>query len=316
MSPYFFKDGILRLAETLTGKENVYLGLRPYGFHAGNLSTLIIYPSLLCYELKRKNKEPKFNFYFFINDWEQDALSGPDPKRYPFNIYPKETTFQYTKDPDSCHKNIVDHWEPIIKRDIFRIKSLYPRTRINIVRNSSLKTRPVCKRILLDTMKYPNEIIEILRRYSQKNTLVTPISFAKAVCPRCYSARGDTSIVKEDFVFLKCNSCSFSSTEKYEVYDYWFYHKLLALPRIEIFKINLCITGLEHYNEGDYSIRNALIKRFSPEIQNPLTLYTPLILGNDGQPMGKSKGNCRYIDFDVMFQIIKNSNNKERITIE
>lgn len=316
MKPYFFQDGISDLAKTLNGKENIYLGIRPYGFHAGNLTTLVIYPILLCQKLKKNNIEPNFNFYVFINDWEQDGLDGPDPKKYPYNIFPKKTTFQYTPDPDNCHKNIVDHWEPIIKKDEWRIKSLYPSVKIHTVRNSSLKLNEIFKRELLNTIKYPDEIIEILRKYSQKSTLDIPISFAKAICPKCFSARGETLVLGGDLIQLKCDNCQSLFTQKYEFFDYWFYHKSLALPRIEIFKIDLCITGLEHYNEGDYAIREALIKRFSPTISNPLTLYSPLILGKDNQPMGKSKGNYKYIDFDVLYPIVSKSKNKEKIKIE
>ena len=32
--PYFFQDGINELSQELSGDENVFLGIRPYGFHA------------------------------------------------------------------------------------------------------------------------------------------------------------------------------------------------------------------------------------------------------------------------------------------
>ena len=49
--PYFFYSGIKELATTLSGKENIYLGIRPYGFHAGNKIPFVIYPMLLCEEM-------------------------------------------------------------------------------------------------------------------------------------------------------------------------------------------------------------------------------------------------------------------------
>ena len=44
MKPYFLHQGFLELASTLEGNENIYLGIRPYAFHAGNIVTMVIYP--------------------------------------------------------------------------------------------------------------------------------------------------------------------------------------------------------------------------------------------------------------------------------
>lgn len=37
MKAYFFQNGIKQLAREITGEENIYLGIRPYGFHAGSM---------------------------------------------------------------------------------------------------------------------------------------------------------------------------------------------------------------------------------------------------------------------------------------
>lgn len=97
--PYFFLDGINHLSNDLTGKENIYLGIRPYGFHAGNKISFIIYPLLLCDAMKKAGKEPEFTFFLFINDWEQDGFDEQytDIKTHPFNVLPRNTTFQYTE---------------------------------------------------------------------------------------------------------------------------------------------------------------------------------------------------------------------------
>lgn len=62
MKPYFLYNGIAGLAQTLTGTENVYLGIRPYAFHAGNMVTMIVYPLLLCREIERLGKTAGLNF--------------------------------------------------------------------------------------------------------------------------------------------------------------------------------------------------------------------------------------------------------------
>jgi hypothetical protein len=70
MKPYFLKEGIESLSDELLGVENIYLGIRPYGFHAGNATVFVGYPLLLCDALSKKGKIPRFTCYLFINDWE------------------------------------------------------------------------------------------------------------------------------------------------------------------------------------------------------------------------------------------------------
>lgn len=96
MKPYFLYEGIKEIAAEFSGEENVYLGIRPYGFHAGNQLPFMVYTYLLCEETKKNGKEPRYNFYLFFNDWEQDGLDGPNPQEYPFNILPKNTTLQFS----------------------------------------------------------------------------------------------------------------------------------------------------------------------------------------------------------------------------
>jgi len=80
MKPYFLHQGLLELAPTLEGGENIYLGVRPYAFHAGNIVAMVIYPLLLCEEVEKLGKKAQFSFFVFINDWEQDRLAGLDTK--------------------------------------------------------------------------------------------------------------------------------------------------------------------------------------------------------------------------------------------
>lgn len=316
MKPYLFYQGLIELSQTLKGNENIYLGIRPYGFHAGNATSLAIYPQLLCKALKEKGLEPRFHIYLFINDWEQDKLDGPNPKKYPFNICPVRTTFQYTPDYFGCCNNIVDHWQPIIEKDIYKITQNYPLVKIESVRNSSLKHDTRFKDLLLKTIKYPEDIFKIIKTHSTKPVLKEPISFAKAVCPRCHSARGKTIVIGKDTINNICDYCDLNISGEYEKFDFWFYHKMLALPRLQIFNIDLCITGYEHYNEGDYYIRQDLIKRFQPSIKLPQTLYAPLILGENNDTMGKSRGNAKYIELNDLMMIINQNINKEKIIIK
>jgi hypothetical protein len=314
MKPYFLKEGVEALSNELSGAENIYLGIRPYGFHAGNATVFVVYPLLLCDALRKKRKVPRFTFYLFINDWEQDSLSGPNTKKYPFNIFPNKTTFQHMDDPYGCCSNIVDHWEPIIEFNSLKIKEKFPEVKIKCVRNSSMRENSRLKYYLFKTIKEPHIVLNAIRKYSNKKTLRRPVVYAMAICPNCHLGKGETEVINIDCIRHTCNACGFVKEGNYREFNFWFYHKVLALPRLDIFDIDLCITGLDHYNEGDFLIRKKLIEDFGNRIKIPKTLYAPTILGSDGKQMGKSKGNDVFVEIEYLLKIIKNNNN-DRIKI-
>lgn len=316
MKPYFYYKGICDLAKILTGKENIYLGIRPYGFHAGNASTMVVYPILLCRELEKLGKTPKFNFYVFINDWEQDSLEGPDIKLYPFNVLPKFTTWQYIKDPIDNNKNIVDYWETVIVNNVRMIKHYFPAVNIISSRNSELKNDPKMKECIIKTIKNPDIILNILKENTDKKILNSPVIFSSAVCRYCHAAKGDTTFNEsENIISHKCKVCGRETKGEYEKFDYWLYHKPLALPRIAIFKIDLCITGSDHFYEGDFVVREKLFNAYGINMPLPKTLYAPSIFGSNEMVMGKSKGNAKSIDLDKLINLILENKNRKRIMI-
>lgn len=315
MKPFFYYRGICQLAKTLKGNERIYLGIRPYGFHAGNAATLVAYPILLCRELEKLGKLPKFTFYVFLNDWEQDSLDGPNPKLYPFNILPKFTTWQYMKDPIDTNRPIVNYWEKVIISNVELIKHYFPDVKIIAKRNSQMKDRPEMKKCVLKTIKDPEITFNILKRYTNKKFLDLPVIFSSAVCPNCHAARGKTEVLKQNNIRHHCSICGKETSGRYESFDYWLYHKPLALPRIEAFDIDLCITGSDHFEEGDYVVRKKLFEAYKIKKKPPTTLYTSSIFGEDGNVMGKSKGNARLIDLDKLLHLITVNKNKRKIVI-
>lgn len=316
MKPYFYYKGVCELARKLKGTENVYLGVRPYGFHSGNSTTLVAYPILLCRELEKNGKKARFNFYVFLNDWEQDSLDGPNPKLYPFNILPKYTTWQYVRDPMDKSRFIVDYWEKIIVYNIQSIKYYYPLVKIFPKRNSEMKNMPELRKCVLKTLENPNIVYKILKENTNKQLLDSPIAYSSAVCRFCQAARGNTKIEYSPLKIVHdCSICGAETQGRYEDFDYWLYHKPLALPRIEAFNIDLCITGSDHYNEGDYTIREKLFKAYGLKRLQPTTLYTQIVFGSDGNIMGKSKGNAKLIDLDKIIHLILTNKDKKRLII-
>ncbi len=315
MKPFFYYEGVRKLASILKGNERIYLGIRPYGFHAGNAATMVAYPILLCRKLEKLGKTPKFTFYVFLNDWEQDSLDGPNPKLYPFNILPKFTTWQYMKDPIDCNRSIVDYWETIIVNNVKIISHYFPEVKIVSQKNSQMKNKPEMRRCILKTIENPNIMFNILRENTDKKVLDLPIIFSSAVCPLCHAARGKTEVVNKRTIVHECSICGKKSSGKYKDFDYWLYHKPLALPRIEAFDVDLCITGSTHYEEGDFVVRKKLFKAYGIDKPLPMILYTQSILGTDGNIMGKSKGNAKLIDLDKLLNLITTNKRKGRIVI-
>jgi len=315
MKPFLYYKGLRDLSQEITGNENVYLGIRPYGFHAGNMLPFIIYPLLICEELKKRDITPRLKFHIFLNDWEQDQLDGPDPINYPFNVYPANTTFQHVYVTPDKKKNIVDIWEPVIVKGVSSITKIYPETSVKAIRNSSIKNHPLMKKYLLQTLKNPEAIADILRKHTDKVVLAKPLAYAIAVCPNCGLVKGQTTIEYGDTLKHKCSFCKVVTVGEYDSFDFWFYHKPLAIPRLEIFNIDFCITGGDHFSEGDYYIREDLIKLFQAKVKPLIVLYTPEVLGYNGQRMGKSKKNTVIIPLKQLINIVKDNPRSKYIQI-
>jgi len=177
-----------------------------------------------------------------------------------------------------------------------------------------MKNDPIMKSCILYTIKHPQEIAKILRDRTTKQVLNEPLSYALAVCPRCQMVKGKTEIVGEK-VEHSCRHCNQKTTAPYKHFDYWFYHKPLAIPRLEICDIDICITGFDHYSEGDYLIRQDLIDVFNSKAKFPKTLYAPLLLDKNGDTIGKSRGNAEMVNVNDLIKLVKGNTENEKIQL-
>jgi lysyl-tRNA synthetase class I len=294
MRPYLYFDGLIKLSQEMRGDEVVHVGVRPYGFHAGNAIALCAYPFLLCKYLRSLGKEPRIRLVVSINDWEQDELDGPDPRQYRFNIHPKESSLQYLPDQRGCCGSSVEHWQPIIERCVGRLKDSYPLVDIRYVRNSELIKYPLCQELLVETIRNPHAQLAIFSEHSGLPVLPEPVSFAGAVCPKCYTTHGCTAVTNADVIRHECAKCGSVSEGAVSDFKFWWYHKPMLLARLGIFDIDITLSGGDHFTEGDFNIRRAFISNFAPSIQEPKMLFTPTILAEDGQKMSKSRHNVRF----------------------
>src|ERR1035437_1677418 len=238
---YLYNDGLDKLANDVSGNERIHMGIRPFGFHAGNLVSLYIYPYLFCEKVEKLGKPVNFVFFMSINDYEQDELDGPDYKKYPYNIYPKNTTLGYLEDPLGCHQFNIDHWFPIIKSSILKLKERFTGVQIYFIKNSELKNDLKFKEILTSTIKDPFEQLDIYKRFTEKEILVEPVQYAGAVCPLCKRTKGITKLdkVSGEYVHWECKVCGVVLNQPYTNFDYWFYHKPLFTARMSVFNIDI-----------------------------------------------------------------------------
>lgn len=306
MEPYLYFKGLKKLAKEVNGNEVVHIGIRPYGFHAGNAMALIVYPYLLCKYIEKEGKEPKLQFVISLNDWEQDALDGPDYRKYPFNIYPKNTSLQFTRDEYGCCDSVVNHWQPIIENSLVKLKMRFPGISLSFVRNSDLVGHAFFKDLLLETIRNPKEQSYILKQYSGKDILNEPIQYAGAICPKCKRSHGKTTITEDDLVCWECEECGTVREGEFDKFQYWWYHKPLLLARMEIFKIDITLSGGDHFSEGDFKIREAFIKKYSPKTKEPKMLFTPTVIALDGEKMSKSRDNTAFADIEKLIKAVDN----------
>jgi lysyl-tRNA synthetase class I len=236
-------------------------------------------------------KEPRFKFFISINDYEQDALDGPDYRKYPFNIYPKNSSLQFAPDDSGCCKNIVDHWHPIIERIVGSLKKSYPTITMKFIRNSSLKTGKHFKKLLIDTLKNPKGHAEIFSKYSGKEVLDTPIQYAGIVCPKCKKSHGVTTYISAKKIKWECANCLNKTEKPYEYYNYWWYHKAMLTARLRTFGIQVAMSGADHFNEGDYNVRRHFFKKYFKDYPEPDMIFCPVLIARDGQKMSKSRNN-------------------------
>ena len=311
---FFYNQGLENLSNSMKGNENIYLGIRPYGFHAGNKIPFLVYPYLICKHLEARGIAPALKLWLFINDWEQDAFDTTvvDNSQHPFNVIPKFTTFQFTGYADGGG-GIVDYWETEIIQSVLLLKKHFSGIQIRTVRNSHMRDNPAMKDVVLKTISNPQLVRNVLQQATGKIILDTPLSYCKPICPKCRAAKTESTVHGEDEISLTCTHCGLEGSYNYHLLHYWLYHKPLALPRIQEFKIDICITGGDHYREGDFDSRSQLFKAYGMEIPNIRTLYTPTLVGRNGLPMGKSKGNYEDLDFDFLLQLIGEQKDKSHV---
>lgn len=297
---YLYLNGIKRLAEQSIGDEKIHMGIRPYEMHAGNLLAIVVYPMLLCEEMLKLGKTPRFNFILSLNDWEQDALVGEDIYKFTFDVKPKDTTIQYCKMPSG--DSLAKHWGEKIYAAAKKITEKYPEVRITPVFNSQLQNDESMKHVIMKTLQEPDALKNIMLEASGRPTNHQLKNFAAAVCPNCKHANTNT-IIKKSVFYLDCDKCKAKFEGGYSDFSYWLYHKPLFSARWKIFNFSHSLSGGDHFSEGDVAIRRKLYEfYFETEPPRLDMVFSPVLIGDNGQKMSKSRSNYFSVELEKLLK--------------
>ncbi len=290
-----------QVAERLTGHETLHVGIRPFGLHAGNVLGIVAYPHLLCRAMRQLGKTPRFTLIVSINDWEQDAPSGPDVVRYPYNIVPRETTFQFSAVVDGM--SVVDRWEPRIRAAFAPFAEEFPGVRIEFRRTSQLAQDPRTGPFLARTLERADRIGHVLAEHGSYEVLADPILFASVVCPECHAARGRTVFHADDStVLFHCVACTWKGERTFSEFDWWWHHKPMFLARWYLWGIDVAVSGGDHFVDGDAAIREGVQRVFGLEDRDLMMLFSPMLVDETGLKISKSAHNEVDIPYDALLK--------------
>jgi lysyl-tRNA synthetase class I len=282
----------------LGGDETVQVGIRPFGLHAGNILGIVAYPHLLCRKLRQQGKNPRLRLIVSINDWEQDAPSGPDPIRYPYNIVPQKTTLQFCASPSGM--GLVDVWEPRIREAYTSLIDEFDGVRVEFRRTSELCRERLTGHFLAKTLDLAGEIARCLAEKSSFEVLIDDTAlFASVACPGCRAARGRTTFRDNNStVAFQCAACGWMGQRNFAEFDWWWHHKPMFTARWYLWDIQVAISGGDHYVDGDGAVRDALRQVFGLQERNLSMLFSPLLLDRTGVKISKSANNEVMVPYD------------------
>lgn len=312
---YYGGNGLRRLAERFRGDENFCLGIRPFGFHAGNMAACVAYPILLAEELEKQGKMPTFSLTCFLNDYEQHRVTGhascPDDDDEN-NIYPLDATMQFTY-PDSGQQSVVDIWESVIRRNLDAVSQRFPGVSVTVRRSSEIKESALFADTLRAGLNNADQIADICEDLTGVRVL-RPAEYARVVCPDCHTPVAKTRM-KGDKIDTRCPPCDRPIHGTYTDFDYWMNHKLLGIAKLAPEdNYVLWFTGSDHKKYRTDAIRRAIMERFNLLAKPCDRVYAPLLVREDGQKMGKSNHNTADIDLDVLLDTLR-GNDAESIVV-
>jgi hypothetical protein len=312
---YFGASGIDSVAQAICGNERINMGVRPVGFHAGNMASTVVYTDLLCKKTFSLGKKVNFHISFCLSDAEQYKAvrhpSSPKNTHYFRDCYPDGKTIQFTMCPQKPNISVVDAWLPVYENALIQISQKWPGLSWNIYRTTDLKKYNAFKTILLTTIEKPDEIATVIEE-STGQKVYRPVDFVRAICPFCKTPVPNTRITPSGLIAIedhKCHNAHGAGEYSYDALEYWTHYIIAILAEwASLDKFDIVIFGYDH--SGCEKAWLSLAKYYGIEnkIYDTIRLYAPLILSFDGKKMGKSNYNIRYTSISLLTQFLETSN--------
>jgi len=300
-----YKQGLDSISNTLDGKETIYAGIRPWGYHPGNSIVLAIYPHLLAEKVSERGINPEFKYTITINDMES--------VKYDFdNFCPLDTSFEFAHNIASTEK--------VINKDLEHMLKAFPDIDISFVKSSSFKnTREFSKvsEILINQKKW------FANNYLKESYLdgknVDEMQFMGLICNECNEPILNTAY-EDNIFFGYCNNCDRMYSGSQEVMNFWMYYVGLIGMKLSIIQPDVALLGCD-YIQTEQERAESLTK------DNPLDsimkfydslggrqlnfLLGPVLLSRDGRKMSKTFNNIEYLPYEKVYSICQKHTERE-----
>jgi lysyl-tRNA synthetase class I len=311
---YVSLAGLEQITRELSGDETMGIGIRPFGFHAGNMTSIVAYPILLCEAMDALGKVPAFNIHCWFNDIEQYGVVGhySDPiHQNEANIYPAGRTLQFTPAPGQFPGTVVDYWAPLIKNGVMEIQKRFPSIHLTFHKTSDLRTLPTFRSAVIQAIQSRDFIADLTQEHLHK-TVHRPAEFVRAICPDCKTPVKDTQSTHEDKISIDCADCGTRVTADVADFDWWLQHRILTMPKLSVGPgFDIWMMGYDHFQEKETTVREALAEKFNITAKNYTAIHAPLILSYDGRKMGKSNHNVAYVPLEGLLDLLRKNEGPE-----
>ncbi|MBI3977848.1 MAG: hypothetical protein HY331_06655 [Chloroflexi bacterium] len=290
MSRYFFASGLRALAGVLPDQAVVHAGSRPYGLHAGNKLPIVVYPHLLAAELHRLGRPANFRYVVTLNDWDTDTLDHLPG--YRFNFVPRGRSFQHQADPAGCCASLVDHWERRLRAELRPLGERFPDVVVDVRRVSTFRDVPVFADALRRGLADPGALAARIEAAFGVPVDAGRAQFLGAVCPACHSIDGATAYDRtSDQVSFACRQCGTTTGAACGQLDYWLYTHLLGAAKCRAVDPDAWVFGGDFAETRTIDFLESVVALLQGAPPRMNKLFTPVLLGSDGEKMSKSRRN-------------------------
>ncbi|MDO8570961.1 MAG: hypothetical protein Q7R97_05255 [Candidatus Daviesbacteria bacterium] len=289
----------------MSGDETIYSGIRPLGFHPGNMIVLSVYPHLVAENLQNQGKKPRFSYIITMNDIE--------PARYDFERFiPLDTSVSFKED--------ISITEKTIRKALTHMLDDFPEINVSFVKSSSFqssdKFSDVADILINHKEKFAKSYIK--PEYLDGKTY-NDMHFIGIICDDCHSPLLSTSYNNALFEAY-CESCDKQVSGIASEMNFWLYYVNLISMKLSILQPDIVLLGGDYIQTPDERIKSLTKANPLGSIMNFYDwlggrslnfLLGPLLIGEDGRKMSKEFNNIQDLSYEDVFSFCKSQCSRE-----